>query len=154
MQLTQAKRRRGDLLTAAAVAALLAVMSVLLYTGSLTRQVTNMLVPTAVYIVMAVSLNLVVGLLGELSLGHAGFMSVGLFSGCLVSIALANTALPLAVRLPVSMLAGGLVAAVFGLLVGLPALRLRGDYLAIVTLACGEIIKNVITNLNFTGGAL
>ena len=154
MQLTQAKRRRGDLLTAAAVAVLLAVMSVLLYTGSLTRQVTNMLVPTAVYIVMAVSLNLVVGLLGELSLGHAGFMSVGLFSGCLVSIALANTALPLAVRLPVSMLAGGLVAAVFGLLVGLPALRLRGDYLAIVTLACGEIIKNVITNLNFTGGAL
>ena len=109
MQLTQAKRRRGDLLTAAAVAALLAVMSVLLYTGSLTRQVTNMLVPTAVYIVMAVSLNLVVGLLGELSLGHAGFMSVGLFSGCLVSIALANTALPLAVRLPVSMLAGGLL---------------------------------------------
>ena len=154
MQLTQAKRRRGDLLTAAAVAALLAVMSVLLYTGSLTRQVTNMLVPTAVYIVMAVSLNLVVGLLGELSLGHAGFMSVGLFSGCLVAIALADTALPLAVRLPVSMLAGGLIAAVFGLLVGLPALRLRGDYLAIVTLACGEIIKNVITNLNFTGGAL
>ena len=154
MQLTQAKRRRGDLLTAAAVAMLLAVMAALLYTGKLTRQATNMLIPTAVYIVMAVSLNLVVGLLGELSLGHAGFMSAGLFSGCLVSIALANTALPLAVRLPVSMLAGGLVAAVFGLLVGLPALRLRGDYLAIVTLACGEIIKNVITNLNFTGGAL
>ena len=106
-----------------------------------------MLIPTAVYIVMAVSLNLVVGLLGELSLGHAGFMSVGLFSGCLVAIALTNTALPLMVRLPVSMLAGGLTAAVFGLLVGLPALRLRGDYLAIVTLACGEIIKNIITNL-------
>ena len=154
MQLTQKKSRRGDLLTAAAVAALLAVMSVLLYTGSLTRQVTNMLIPTAVYIVMAVSLNLVVGLLGELSLGHAGFMSVGLFSGCLVAIALTNTALPLMVRLPVSMLAGGLTAAVFGLLVGLPTLRLRGDYLAIVTLACGEIIKNIITNLDFTGGAL
>ena len=103
---------------------------------------------------MAVSLNLVVGLLGELSLGHAGFMSVGLFSGCLVSIALSSSPLPLGLRLPLSMLAGGLVAAVFGLLVGLPALRLRGDYLAIVTLACGEIIKNIITNLNFTGGAL
>ena len=77
MQLTQKKSRRGDLLTAAAVAMLLAVMAALLYTGSLTRQVTNMLIPTAVYIVMAVSLNLVVGLLGELSLGHAGFMSVG-----------------------------------------------------------------------------
>lgn len=154
MQLTQKKRQRTDLLTVAAVAALFAVMAVLLYTGHLTRQVTNMLVPVAVYIVMAVSLNLVVGLLGELSLGHAGFMSVGLFSGCLVAIALNTTALPLGVRLPASMLAGGLMAAVFGLLVGLPALRLRGDYLAIVTLACGEIIKNVITNLSITGGAL
>ena len=147
MQLTQKKRQRTDLLTVAAVAALFVVMAALLYTGHLTRQVTNMLVPVAVYIVMAVSLNLVVGLLGELSLGHAGFMSVGLFSGCLVAIALHTTALPLGVRLPVSMLAGGL-------LVGLPALRLRGDYLAIVTLACGEIIKNIITNLNITGGAL
>ena len=154
MQLTQKKRQRTDLLTVAAVAALFVVMAALLYTGHLTRQVTNMLVPVAVYIVMAVSLNLVVGLLGELSLGHAGFMSVGLFSGCLTAIALSGTTLPLGVRLPVSMLAGGLVAAVFGLLVGLPALRLRGDYLAIVTLACGEIIKNIITNLNITGGAL
>ena len=106
MQLTQKKSRRGDLLTAAAVAMLLAVMAALLYTGSLTRQVTNMLIPTAVYIVMAVSLNLVVGLLGELSLGHAGFMSVGLFSGCLVAIALTNTALPLMVRLPVRLRPG------------------------------------------------
>ena len=155
MQLTlQKKRQRADLLTLAAVAALFLVLAALLYAGLLNRQMTNMLVPTAVYIVMAVSLNLVVGLLGELSLGHAGFMSVGLFSGCLVAIALHTTALPLGVRLPVSMLAGGLMAAVFGLLVGLPALRLRGDYLAIVTLACGEIIKNIITNLNITGGAL
>ena len=102
MQLTQKKRQRTDLLTVAAVAALFVVMAVLLYTGHLTRQVTNMLVPVAVYIVMAVSLNLVVGLLGELSLGHAGFMSVGLFSGCLVAIALHTTALPLGVRLPVN----------------------------------------------------
>ena len=154
MQLIQKKRQRLDLLTVAAVAVLFTVMAVLLYTGNLTRQVTNMLIPTAVYIVMAVSLNLVVGLLGELSLGHAGFMSVGLFSGCLVSIALSQTAMPLAVRMVLAMLAGGLVAAVFGLLVGLPTLRLKGDYLAIVTLACGEIIKNVITNLDITGGAL
>lgn len=155
MQLTlQKKRQRADLLTLSAVAALFLVLAALLYAGLLNRQMTNMLVPTAVYIVMAVSLNLVVGLLGELSLGHAGFMSVGLFSGCLVSIALSSSPLPLGLRLPLSMLAGGLVAAVFGLLVGLPALRLRGDYLAIVTLACGEIIKNIITNLDITGGAL
>ena len=137
----------GDLLTFILVAAVYAVVAYLLYGGSLTRQFSNMIIPISVYIVLAVSLNLVVGLLGELSLGHAGFMSVGLFSGCLLSIALV-------VRLPLSMVVGGLVAALFGLAVGLPALRLRGDYLAIVTLACGEIIKNIITNLDFTGGAL
>ena len=123
----------GDLLTFILVAAVYAVVAYLLYGGSLTRQFSNMIIPISVYIVLAVSLNLVVGLLGELSLGHAGFMSVGLFSGCLLSIALVDV-LPMAVRLP--------------------ALRLKGDYLAIVTLACGEIIKNIITNLDFAGGAL
>ena len=145
--------RRSDLLTIAGVVVLYAVIFVLLYTGNMTRQLSNMLIPISVYIVLAVSLNLVVGLLGELSLGHAGFMSVGLFSGCLVSIALSEL-IPMGIRLPVCMLIGGLVAALFGFIVGLPALRLKGDYLAIVTLACGEIIKNIITNLNITGGAL
>ena len=134
----------GDLLTFLLVAVAFGVIAYLLYGGHLTRQVSNMLIPISVYIVLAVSLNLVVGLLGELSLGHAGFMSVGLFSGCLISIALAEV-LPMPIRLPLSMLC---------LAVGLPALRLKGDYLAIVTLACGEIIKNIITNLNLTGGAL
>lgn len=142
-----------DYITLAAVFVIYGVVAFLLYGGGLTRQVSNMLIPISVYIVLAVSLNLVVGLLGELSLGHAGFMSVGLFSGCLLSIAL-EPLLPMAVRLPLSMLFGGMFAALFGFIVGLPALRLKGDYLAIVTLACGEIIKNVITNLNITGGAL
>ena len=139
--------------TVLAVVILYIIVSYLTYSGSASRQLSNMLIPISTYIVLAVSLNLVVGLLGELSLGHAGFMSVGLFSGCLVSIALAD-ALPIGVRLPLAMIVGGLVAAVFGLLIGLPALRLKGDYLAIVTLACGEIIKNIITNLDITGGAL
>ena len=147
------KKINKNLVTLIAVGVLYAVIAALLYTGNLSRQISNMLISVSCYIVMAVSLNLVVGLLGELSLGHAGFMSVGLFSGCLVSIALAGI-LPAAIRLPLSMLVGGIVAAVFGLVVGLPALRLRGDYLAIVTLACGEIIKSLITNLEFTGGAL
>ena len=142
-----------DYITLAAVVVIYGVVAFLLYGGGLTRQVSNMLIPISVYIVLAVSLNLVVGLLGELSLGHAGFMSVGLFSGCLLSIAL-EPLLPMAVRLPLTMLFGGLFAALFGFIVGLPALRLKGDYLAIVTLACGEIIKNIITNLNITGGAL
>ena len=143
-----------DVVTFALVVLLYAVVAFLLYRGNLTRQISNMLIPISVYIVLAVSLNLVVGLLGELSLGHGGFLSVGLFSGCLVAIALSSTALPLYVRLPLSMIVGGLVAMVFGFIVGLPALRLKGDYLAIVTLACGEIIKNIITNLDITGGAL
>lgn len=135
------------------VIALYAVVSAMLYGGAMGRQMTNMLIPVSCYIVLAVSLNLVVGLLGELSLGHAGFMSVGLFSGCLLSMALVDV-LPTVVRLPLSMIFGGIFAAAIGLVVGLPALRLNGDYLAIVTLACGEIIKNIIGNLSITGGAL
>ena len=131
----------GDLLTFILVAAVYAVVAYLLYGGSLTRQFSNMIIPISVYIVLAVSLNLVVGLLGELSLGHAGFMSVGLFSGCSFVHRPGGCSLPMAVRLPLSMVVGGLVAALFGLAVGLPALRLRGDYLAIVTLACGEIYQ-------------
>lgn len=154
-----AKRKFGinwknkNAVTLLLVAVIFGVSAVMLYSGGLPRQVQNMLVPISVYVVLAVSLNLVVGLLGELSLGHAGFMSVGLFSGCLVSIAVADK-LPDILRLPLSMIIGGLVAAVFGFIVGLPALRLKGDYLAIVTLACGEIIKSAINNLSFTGGAL
>lgn len=135
------------------VIVLYAIISALIYSGNASRQLSNMIISISCYVIMAVSLNLVVGILGELSLGHAGFMSVGLFSGCLFSIATADT-LPLVLRLPVAMIIGGLFAAAVGLVVGLPALRLRGDYLAIVTLACGEIIKNIITNLKITGGAL
>ncbi len=143
-------------LTVIMVAVLYAVVSYMVYSGTASRQLSNMLISVSCYIVLAVSLNLVVGLLGELSLGHAGFMSVGLFSGCLLSIWMLETfpAIPVAVRLPISMVFGGLFAAGVGFLVGLPALRLKGDYLAIVTLACGEIIKNIITNLKITGGAL
>ncbi len=147
------KKASSNVITCSSVLAVYAIVAVLLYSGSLNRQISNMLIPISVYIVLAVSLNLVVGLLGELSLGHAGFMSVGLFGGCLFSIAVADT-LPLIIRLPLGMFIGGIIAAIFGFIVGLPALRLNGDYLAIVTLACGEIIKNIITNLEFTGGAL
>lgn len=145
-----------NLLTGCMVAVLYAIVCYLVYTGSASRQLSNMLISVSCYIVLAVSLNLVVGLLGELSLGHAGFMSVGLFSGCLLAIRLAERfpGMPMPVRMPLAMLFGGLLAALTGLVVGLPALRLKGDYLAIVTLACGEIIKSVITNLEITGGAL
>lgn len=110
---------------------------------------------TACYtIIMVTSLNLVVGFMGEFSMGHAGFVSVGAYVSAIVSGALAGHGLSDLALLLVAILAGGLAAGLMGIAVGIPALRLRGDYLAIVTLACGEIIKNIITNLNITGGAL
>lgn len=115
--------------------------------GVLNNSITGQLVPICTYIVLAVSLNLTVGVLGELSLGHAGFMSVGAFTGAVVSVALTD-AIPLApVRLLVAVIIGGVFAGIAGLIIGIPVLRLSGDYLAIVTLAFGEIIKNILNCL-------
>lgn len=142
----------GNLITLAILCALFVLVLILMEAGALTRHIRSMLVPICINIILAVSLNLTVGFLGELTLGHAGFMSVGAYAGCLFSIAMQDI-LPTAVRFPLAMLVGGLVAAVFGVLIGIPVLRLHGDYLAIVTLAFGEIIRSIIINLEFTGGA-
>ncbi len=141
-----------NIITLTALVVVFALMLVLSETGILSRHMRSMLVPVCINIILAVSLNLLVGFLGELTLGHAGFMSVGAYAGCLFSIAMKEI-LPMAIRFPLAMLVGGLVAAVFGVIIGIPVLRLHGDYLAIVTLAFGEIIRSVIINLEFTGGA-
>lgn len=131
---------------------ILALTFVLQSVGALSRHWQSMLVPICINAVLAISLNFVVGFLGELSLGHAGFMSVGAYAGCLFSI-YTQEILPTMIRYPLAMVTGGAVAALFGLLVGIPVLRLKGDYLAIVTLAFGEIVRSIIINLGFTGGA-
>ncbi len=129
------------------VIAAFAVLQALLLTGKLSNSLQSLLVPACCYVVMAVSLNLTVGILGELSLGHAGFMSLGAFSGIVASIALEGV-IPLApLRLAVSMVVGAVFGALGGVIVGVPVLRLQGDYLAIVTLAFGQIIKNIVTVL-------
>ena len=115
--------------------------------GSLSSSLKGMLVPICAYVVMAVSLNLTVGVLGELSLGHAGFMSVGAFTGVTAAIALQDAVPSAPLRLAAGMAVGAVFAAFIGFLIGIPVLRLRGDYLAIVTLAFGEIMKNIIGNL-------
>lgn len=115
--------------------------------GLLNRKATGLLVPICCYMSLAVSLNLTVGILGELSLGHAGFMSVGAFSGIIASQSLLNAIPSAPVRLAIAMIVGAIFAAIVGLLVGTPVLRLQGDYLAIVTLAFGEIIKDLINCL-------
>ncbi|MBR4767914.1 MAG: branched-chain amino acid ABC transporter permease [Lachnospiraceae bacterium] len=103
--------------------------------------------------ILAVSLNLIVGFLGELSLGHAGFMCVGAYIGCFVFNQLEPAFGGGIVTLLLSMVSGGVTAAVFGFIIGVPALRLKGDYLAITTLAFGEIVRNVFKNLKLFGGA-
>ncbi len=138
---------RTDFLTYLGVIIAFAVMSFLSSNGSLSRSLTGQLVPICCYMSMAVSLNLTVGILGELSLGHAGFMSVGAFSGVVAAMSL-QTVIPSApLRLAAAMVIGAAAAAIAGIIVGTPVLRLRGDYLAIVTLAFGEIIKDLINCL-------
>ena len=123
------------------------VVTLLQSAGLLNRSMSGMLVPICCYICMAVSLNLTVGILGELSLGHAGFMSVGAFSGVIVSMSLQSSVPNEVVRLVLALVVGSILAAIVGFVVGIPVLRLRGDYLAIVTLAFGEIIKGIINCL-------
>lgn len=115
--------------------------------GVLNRSAQGLLVPVCCYIVMAISLNLTVGILGELSLGHAGFMSIGAFTGVIVSMSLQSVVPSTSLRLLLAIICGMLLAAVAGFLIGIPVLKLRGDYLAIVTLAFGEIIKELINCL-------
>lgn len=117
--------------------------------GNMSSMMSGLLVPICIYSMMAVSLNLTVGILGELSLGHAGFMCIGAFTGAFFSKCMVG-AMPDGLRFFCAIVLGALTAAFFGFLIGIPVLRLRGDYLAIVTLAFGEIIKNLI-NVIYVG---
>ena len=140
------KTTRSNLITFAIVIGFYLVVQILSGAGLTSSSFEGQLVPICAYVVLAVSLNLTVGFLGELSLGHAGFMSAGAFSGVLVWTVLnQNTPTWLAVLL--AFIVGGCVAGLFGFLIGIPVLRLSGDYLAIVTLAFGEIIKSLVTNV-------
>lgn len=138
------KTARGNFLNYLLVTAAFIILQALMSGGQLSNSLKGQLVPICAYIVMAVSLNLTVGILGELSLGHAGFMSVGAFTGVIVTMSLKDDIGSSALRMVIAMLAGGILAGLISLLVGVPVLRLRGDYLAIVTLAFGQIIKNIL----------
>lgn len=141
------KTRKDSVIAFSIVIVAYIVMQSLVMTGGLSRSLSGMLVPVCAYIVMAVSLNLTVGILGELSLGHAGFMSVGAFSGIVVTTALADSIPSPMLRLAIAMVVAAVFAAIAGVIVGVPVLRLKGDYLAIVTLAFGEIIRNIVNVL-------
>ncbi|MBE6041962.1 MAG: branched-chain amino acid ABC transporter permease [Clostridiales bacterium] len=118
-------------------------------TGIIGRNLQGQFVPICVYVSLAISLNLVVGISGELSLGHAGFMAVGAFTGILVTRVLEPSISFGPLRLIIALLAAALMASIAGFIIGIPILGLRGDYLAIVTLAFGEIVRNFMNVLYF-----
>ena len=134
-------------ITYALVIAAFLLIQILMAGGHIKSLLKGMLVPLCTYVILAVSLNLTVGILGELSLGHAGFMCVGAFSGAFFTHVMAASIPNPQLRFIIALFVGAVVAAAFGILIGIPVLRLKGDYLAIVTLAFGEIIKNVINVL-------
>lgn len=141
------KQTRDQLITMGLVIVVYVIVQILIAAGSMSSLMQGLLVPMCIYSIVAIGLNLCVGYLGELSLGHAGFMCVGAFSGALCTKLLEDTIENEIVLLIIALVVGTLMAAVFGFLIGIPVLRLKGDYLAIVTLAFGEIIKNVVNVL-------
>ena len=141
------KSLKDNLLTYGMVILAYLIMQMLIGTGNVSSLMQGLLVPLCVYVILAVSLNLTVGILGELSLGHAGFMCVGAFTGAFFSKCMQDLITIDLLRFIIAILIGAVSAGIIGFLIGMPVLRLRGDYLAIVTLAFGEIIKNIINVL-------
>ena len=141
------KTTKNNMITYLMVIVVYAVIQVLVTSGSLSSLFTGLLVPICTYIILAISLNLVVGFLGELSLGHAGFMCIGAFTSAFFSKCMKGVIEPDLLRFMIALLIGAVCAGIFGILIGIPVLRLNGDYLAIVTLAFGEISKNVMNVL-------
>lgn len=144
------KTTKNNMVTYLMVIILFAIVQILVVTGNLSSLLQGLLVPLCAYIILAVSLNLTVGILGELSLGHAGFMCVGAFTSAFFSKCMADTIPVAGLRYFLALLIGAASAGLCGILIGIPVLRLKGDYLAIVTLAFGEIIKNIM-NILFIG---
>ena len=141
------KIRIQNAITYAIVIGCYILIQIMMAGGHVNSLLKGILVPLCTYTILAVSLNLTVGILGELSLGHAGFMCAGAFSGAFFNHAMKNLIASNQVRFILALFVGAAVAAVFGILIGIPVLRLKGDYLAIVTLAFGEIVKNIINVL-------
>lgn len=147
------KKYQEYLITTLGVVLLFAVLYLLIENNILSAYHEGVLIFIGINIIAAASLNLVTGILGELALGHAGFMAIGAYSAAIFSKSIIKTGMPDIIILILSLLLAGIIAAMFGIAIGIPALRLRGDYLGIVTLGFGEIIRISIFNLKSIGGA-
>lgn len=128
----------------------LIIVGGLISTKTISNYYTKVIMLIGINIILAVSLNLATGYLGQLPLGHAGFMAVGAYASAIFMKSAAT--LPLFISLPLGLIIGGVFAAIFGFIIGIPALRLKGDYLAIITLGFGEIIRVVLLNIDSVVG--
>lgn len=146
-------RKKRYAINTALVLALFVVLNTLISVGVIDMYYEGIIMMIGINIILATSLNLTTGFLGQLALGHAGFMAIGAYASALFTLN-SGAGLPDALLLVVSLLIGGLLAGLFGVVVGIPALRLRGDYLGIITLGFGEMIRVLLINLEITGGPL
>lgn len=144
------QKKLNYILTLLLVILLFGVLQGMLSAGIINRYQSSILNFMCINIILAASLNVTVGLLGQINLGHAGFMSIGAYTAALFTKSMIIPGLP---GYFVGLILGGITAGFIGFLVGIPALRLKGDYLAIITLAFGEIIRVLIEFFEFTGGA-
>lgn len=144
------QKRTTYIVSLVLVLLLLLFLNLLVNFGIINKYILGVLNFVCINIILAVSLNITVGCLGQITLGHAGFMSIGAYSAALFAKSGILNGLP---SYLISLIIGGLVACVVGIVIGIPGLRLKGDYLAIITLAFGEIIRVLIEYFKFTGGA-
>lgn len=141
------KSTRSEIITVGTILIIYIICQIMISAGNMSNLLQNLLISMCYYSIMAVSLNLTVGILGQLSLGHAGFMCIGAFIGAIFSKCTVNVITNTFIRFTLALLIGAAAAGIFGIIIGTVVLRLKGDYLAIVTLAFGEIIKNVLNVL-------
>ncbi|SFC53226.1 amino acid/amide ABC transporter membrane protein 2, HAAT family [Bacillus sp. OV322] len=144
--MTKLKQTKGFWLSIVLSAVFFAVVQIMITGGSLNPFYVNMLVFMGINIILAVSLHLIIGITGQFSIGHAGFLAVGAYGSAVISMKL---------EMPffAALIVGGLIAALAGMLIGIPSLRLKGDYLAIATLGFGEIVRIIFLNIDYIGGA-
>ena len=146
------EKLRSTLINLGALIIAFIVLVILVKGNLISSYIQGIIVLACINIILTTSLNITTGFLGQIALGHAGFLAIGAYTSALISMSLKSFAMPDMARFFIAVLGGGIFSGFCGVLVGIPALRLRGDYLAIITLGFGEIIRVIIQNLKITGG--
>lgn len=138
---------KGNLLSISGLILFYIIFQILLSTGILDTYIELNIILICINIILAVGLNLITGFTGQFSLGHAAFMSIGAYTSAIITAKLGQPFF-------VGIILSGIISALAGIIIGIPTLRLKGDYLAIATLGFGEIVKIIALNIDYIGGAI